>query len=87
MISGVNATELRARQRRALNEITLDERAERAPEELADFDCECGHSRCDALIRLTPREFAAFRRNFRGFVVAPGHEALGRPQRDCAGVR
>ena len=77
MISGVDTAELRARQRRALNEITLDERATRAPHQPTDFDCECGDPQCDARIRLTPREFGAFRRNFNGFVVAPGHE-LGR---------
>jgi hypothetical protein len=86
MISGVGPNELRARQRRALNEITLEERMARAPEEPADFDCECGRPQCDARIRLTPREFAAFRRNFSAFVVAPEHELLGGRQ-DFAGVR
>lgn len=75
MISGVGGDELRARQRRALNGITVDELIVRAPDEPADFGCECGHRRCTARIRVTPRELAAaFRRNLSGFVVAAGHQ-------------
>jgi hypothetical protein len=74
--SGVGQVELRARERRALNEITLDEQKDRAPDEPAEFDCECGQPRCGARIRLTPRMFEAFRRDFRAFVVAPGHELV-----------
>jgi hypothetical protein len=65
--------ELRARERRALNAITLDELLARAPTEAASFACECGAPCCNARVRLTPSEFAAFRRNFRAFIVAPGH--------------
>ncbi len=65
--------ELRARQQRALNGITLDERLVHAPDEPAEFGCECGRLRCSERIRLTPREFAGFRRSFSAFVVAPAH--------------
>ena len=81
MTSGVDPAELRARQQRALNEITLDERVTDAPQEPTDFACECGDSRCRARIRLTPRAFAAFRRDFGGFVVASGHELAARGSR------
>jgi hypothetical protein len=74
MISGVNGNELRARERRALNEITVDERVPLTPDEVTRFACECGELGCRAVIRLTPREFAAFRQNFKGFIVATDHE-------------
>ena len=74
MISGIGGDELRARERRALNEITLDERLPRTPDEVARFACECGRLGCTAMVRLTPREFAAFRQNFHGFVVATNHK-------------
>jgi len=73
MISSADPAELRARQRRAVNEITLDERAMRSPQEPTDFECECGDPDCHARIRLTPSAFAAFRRDFSGFVVATAH--------------
>ena len=74
MIGGASGDELRAREQRALNGITLEERLVRAPDEPADFGCECGDLRCTARIRVMPRELAAFRRNFTGFVVAAGHQ-------------
>lgn len=74
MISEVGGDELRARERRALNGITVDELIVRAPDAPADFGCECGRRRCTERVRVTPRELAAFRRNFSGFVVAAGHQ-------------
>jgi hypothetical protein len=74
MIASVGGDELRAREQRGLNAITLEERLIHAPEEPVDFRCECGDLRCTARIRLTPRELAAFLHSFRGFVVASGHQ-------------
>ena len=74
MIGAPPADELRAREQRALNAITLEERLIHAPEKPVDFGCECGDLRCTAHIRLTPRELAAFRHSFSGFVVASGHQ-------------
>lgn len=74
MISAVPGDELRARERRALNGITLDELLARAPDEPADFACECGDLGCRARVQLVPSELAAFRRSFSAFVVAPGHQ-------------
>jgi hypothetical protein len=79
--SGIGTAELRARERRALNEVTLDERLARAPEEPTAFACECGELSCKAHVRLTPGQFAAFRQDFRGFVVAAGHELGDRARR------
>ena len=77
MISTAPGTnELRAREQRALNAITLDERLARAPHEVAEFACECGQLGCRARIRLVPSELAAFRREVGAFVVAPGHEPV-----------
>lgn len=74
LMSAVTPGELRARQRRAFNEDALAEELARDPEDVCEFDCECGDRGCTARIRLTPREFATFRRNFTGFLVATGHE-------------
>jgi hypothetical protein len=74
MIAPVRGDELRAREQRALNAITLEERLSHAPEEPVDFRCECGDLRCTARIRLTPSALATFLHSFRGFVVAPGHQ-------------
>ena len=38
------------------------------------FVCECGRSRCEHLIELTPRDYERIRRNPRRFIVRPGHE-------------
>ena len=73
-LSRVSPSELRARQRRNLNDLARDSLVTEAPDEPTDFDCECGRRDCEAQVRLTPREFSVFRREFRGFVVAPGHE-------------
>jgi hypothetical protein len=73
-LSRVSPSELRARQRRNLNDLACDSLVSEAPDEPVDFDCECGRTGCRARVRLTPREFSLFRRDFRGFVVAPGHE-------------
>jgi hypothetical protein len=71
--AAVKGDELRAREQRALNGITLDERLVHAPDEPTEFGCECGQLGCIARIRLTPRELAGFRRNFSAFVVTPAH--------------
>ena len=84
LMSAVSPDELRARQRRAFNEETLAEELARDPDEVCEFDCECGDPDCTARIRLTPREFATFRRNFNGFLVATGHEF--EPQPDPAAL-
>lgn len=67
--------ELRARERTALNAVTLERQLALAVEEPVPFACECGAATCRARISLTPADLEAFRRNFRAFVVAPGHEA------------
>lgn len=82
MIASVTGDELRAREQRALNAITLDERLIHAPEAPVDFGCECGDLRCSARVRLSPRELAAFRHSFSGFVVAPGHQFPADPAHD-----
>ena len=74
MTGGPPPDELRARERRALNTLTLDEQPAEASRESVSFACECGAPTCNARVRLTPGEFAAFRRNFRAFIVAPGHD-------------
>ena len=74
MTSGIQRDELRARERRALNALTLEEQLAGPAEDSVSFACECGAPTCNARVRLTPGEFAAFRRNFRAFIVAPGHE-------------
>jgi hypothetical protein len=65
----------------ALNEITFREVNEgieegrREREGLVPFVCECGVLGCNAVVRLTLRQYEAVRSGSRCFVVAPGHGA------------
>jgi hypothetical protein len=85
MTSGPNHDELRARERRTLNGLTLEQ--QHGVETAVAFACECGALACSAHICLTPAEFAAFRRNFRAFVVVPGHDTPRRPDQVIAPTR
>ena len=64
-----------------LNESTFREVNEgieagrREREGLVPFVCECGELGCNAVVRLTLREYESVRAGSRCFLVAPGHGA------------
>jgi hypothetical protein len=55
----------------------LDERADwAAPEQLFEFQCECGKtSGCEGSVLMTLTEYERVRRQRDRFAVVPGHEA------------
>jgi hypothetical protein len=65
----------------ALNETTFREVNEgieagrREREGPVPFMCECGELGCNAVVRLTLREYESVRAGSRCFLVAPGHRA------------
>jgi len=65
----------------AVNETTFREVNEgieagrREREGLVPFVCECGELGCNAVVRLTLREYESVRAGSRCFLVAPGHGA------------
>jgi hypothetical protein len=58
---------------REVNEGIEEGRRER--EGLVPFVCECGEMGCNAVVRLTLREYERVRAGSRSFLVAPGHGA------------
>ena len=58
---------------REVNEGIEEGRRER--EGLVPFVCECGALGCNAIVRLTLREYESVRGGSRCFLVAPGHGA------------